>query len=152
MVKQFETALFKLILSRYNLLIFFKTTIKEVFFPKDMLTKSSLVLNVINSTYYICFCFWTRDGLDSKFSHNNSCDWVWGFVLGMGHSSARMGGWSYCDVLVLFCDILYFHTPLRLLSFRGPSLWQKKLHLYGRSSIQPWYIIFTMFWFSTQII
>jgi hypothetical protein len=81
--------------------------------------------------------FFFRDGLYGKCSHNNSCDWVWGAVIGLGSRSAGMGCRSYCHVLVLLCDILHFHTPLCLLPFRGLRHWQEKLYLHGCCSVQP---------------
>ena len=82
--------------------------------------------------------FWVyRDGLDGECSYYHGGYWVGGFVVGLGDGAARLGGWTYSDVAVFVCDLLYFHSSCCLLPLRRLCQRQEELYLHGRRPEQP---------------
>nr|AFK47186.1 unknown [Medicago truncatula] len=56
--------------------------------------------------------------MDSKCTHNHSCDWFWSAVFGMGYCTTWMDCWTINDASFLVCYLLHLHSSFCLLSYR----------------------------------
>lgn len=75
-------------------------------------------------------CF-LRDMDYCKCPYYHCCDRVWSTLSGMGHSTARLGGWAACSRGVLVHHFFHVHSPCRFLQVSWPCHRQQKLYLHG---------------------
>ena len=90
-------------------------------------------------SYFFCFVFVFRDGLDRKCAYYNCCDRIWCSISSMGHRPTRLDRWTCSDVLVLFRHLLLFHSSQWLLQNWWSCFRKEKLHLHGCCPINPRY-------------